>query len=64
MLLLQSLQHIHTPMPFSLRCSTLLALPGRAVLPLVLLLSSWDREGNMATRTSSRLSEGEDRLSK
>lgn len=62
-LLLQSPQHIHTPMPFSLRRSTLPALPGRADLLLVLLLSSWGREGTMAARTSSRLSEGEDRLS-
>lgn len=61
-LLLQSLQHIHTPMPFSLHRSTLPALPSRADLPLVLLLSSWGREGIMAARTSSRLS-GEDRLS-
>ena len=63
-LLLQNPQHIHTPMPFSLRRSTLPALPGRADLLLVLLLSSWGREGTMAARTSSRLSEGEDRLSK
>lgn len=62
-LLLQSPQHIHTPMPFSLCRSTLAVLPGRADLLLILLLSSWGREGTMAARTSSRLSEGEDRLS-
>lgn len=49
-------------MLFSLCRSTLLALPGRVNLPLVLLLNSWGREGTMAARTSSRLSEGKDRL--
>ena len=62
LLLLQSLQHIHTPVPFSLRRSTLPALPGRVILPLVLLFNSWGGEGTMAARTSSRLSEGKDRL--